>query len=167
MRSLIWCVVFCFAACGGVPTSSMTARPAVSVAGNEEPRYEDSVMTCPAMSPRFGSAEEELALWRSENFEARLIIQRDATDVNGPMHFATAIPHVLRSGKTEEICRALQMVGNYGGSACCLQTIQTRAVMRCYLDDLTAACGDSNLLRRAHSALYDRGCEPGEGWYQL
>lgn len=137
-------------------------RPFDPTGGESRPPPVVCETRAPAETP-----EVERAMWREAFLRAARIMQRDPSNREAAVQIARAIPHALNASRGDA-CRALVYMDRYAMSACFGQSLEARAILRCYFDELAAACGDLEVVRvsRVRFSLYQRGCEPGEGRYQ-
>lgn len=151
--------------------------------GHVEVTHDEPVQACltvPAASP-----EEHLESWwtmlreqdrrqRSAGYDPTLGAESFAVSyVSSGRALVEAMPRAIASGDQRAICRALFVARNIACTMCQMQSLQTRAILRCYLDELSSACPDGTETQfptqavEARRCLYERGCyEPQDGWYR-
>ncbi|KAA0206764.1 hypothetical protein EDM68_01520 [Candidatus Uhrbacteria bacterium] len=182
MRSLFVFFFTCFVI--GCATSSVTQSEADfgrvgEPFGSETGYRDDPVEACLDVRP--ATPEEHLASWRStlREYGRRPEVEPMSQEERLMYHFmeparayAEAMPHVIASGDRGTACHALFITHNISCGMCQLQSLRTRAILRCYLDELSELCtegyGDRfpELAERARFCLYERGCESMEGEYR-
>ena len=170
VRVVLFLFVSLFAACSSEPVgtgfsseaSGSEARSFDPTGGESRPPPVVCETRAPAETP-----EVERAMWREAFLGAARVMQSEPRNREAAIQIARAIPHALNASRGDA-CRALVHVDRYAMAACFGQSLEARAIMRCYVDELVATCGDVEVapIARVRFSLYHRGCEPGEGRYQ-
>lgn len=149
--------------------------------GHVDVRHDEPMEVC--LDVQVATPEEHLESWRRVMREQEPRVRRASLDpalgqsfagtyVETSRAYATAMPHAIASGDQRTACHALFIARNMACSICGMQSLQTRAILRCYLDELSELCPDGteerfpDMARWARFCLYERGCESVDGEYR-
>lgn len=186
MRHLIALFFTCFVI--GCATASSTTQGEADFGRVGEPfgrvdvRHDEPVETC--LDVQTATPEEHLESWRRVMREQEPRMRRASLDpafdgqsfenvyAETSRAYAEAMPHAILSGEQRTVCHALFIARNMACGVCSVQSFQTRAILRCYLDELSELCPDGteerfpDMARWARFCLYERGCDTMEGEYR-